>query len=126
MLSAVAKISRDTEPMESATTFDDFWTLYPKRVAKRDAEKAWNRLSEDERMQAVVAVSKWRRIWMARDLQYAPHASTWLNGARWEDELPADAVPRPAAHAPAALPADGMRGTMPDEVKALLAKLRRR
>lgn len=107
-----------------AATFDDFWTLYPKRVAKRDAEKSWARLTEADRLAAVVGVAKWRKVWMARgEMQYVPHASTFLNGARWEDELPAEQVSTYAAHAPAKLNT-AERGEMPEEVRALLAKLR--
>ncbi len=111
----------------SVATFDDFWTLYPKRIARKEAERQWNRLSEANKVEALTALLGWRKVWLARgELQYTPNAGTWLHQERWTDELPADALPRSAAHAPAVLPADVPRGQMPDEVKAMLAKLRRK
>lgn len=113
---------RLVDPDPSAT-FEDFWLLYPRRVAKRDAMKAWMRLTEADRMAAIVGVAKWRKVWATKDQQYVPHASTFLNGARWEDELPAEQVSTYAAHAPAKL-SDATRGEMPEEVRALIARMR--
>ena len=126
MLQAVQKNSGDPAPAESAS-FDDFWLLYPKRVARRDAEKAWTRLTDGERVASLVALVKWRRVWLARDeMQFVPHAATWLRGARWEDELPSDATPMHASHVATSLPPLPERGEMPAEVRAALAKLRAR
>jgi len=80
-------------------SFADFWSLYPRRVARKDAERAWQRLSADERIDATIAISKWRAVWVARgEMQYVPHASSWLRGERWEDELPTDCAPNHASH----------------------------
>ena len=35
--------------------------------------------------------------WTKDGGQFIPHASTWLNGKRWEDELPQPAAAKPAA-----------------------------
>lgn len=114
------------EAESNSASFDDFWTLYPKRVAKRDAEKSWARIAAEDRLAAVVALAKWRRVWLARgEMQFVPHASTWLNGARWEDELPVDASPRPAAQKLAEF-STATRGEMPQEVRELIAKLKKR
>ena len=116
-----------TVEAQQQATFDDFWTLYPKRIARLDAVKAWAKLSDAERMDALVALVKWRRVWLARDeMQFVPHAATWLRGARWEDELPSDSMPLHASHVPAGPPPLGERGEMPAEVRAALAKLRGR
>ena len=43
--------------------------------------------------------------WTKDDGQFIPHASTWLNGKRWEDELPKPAgVSKPAPRRPASGP----------------------
>ena len=126
MLQMVTKNTADPAQNESAA-FDDFWTLYPKRVARLDAVKAWAKLSDAERMDALVALVKWRRVWLARDeMQFVPHAATWLRGARWEDELPSDSTPLHASHVATSLPPLPERGEMPAEVRAALAKLRGR
>lgn len=66
--------------------FNDFWAIYPKKVAKKDAEKAWNRLTEAQKATALEALPAHAQRW--DDPQYMPHAATWLNGERFDDELP--------------------------------------
>lgn len=120
---------RAIENSSDPATFDDFWLMYPKRMARRDAEKAWARIGPDERVAALVALVKWRKVWLARgEIQYVPHAATWLNGARWEDELPEQAQmgPQHASHVAATMPEPAERGAMPQEVRDLLAKLKRK
>lgn len=120
---------RAIENTSDAATFEDFWLMYPKRVARRDAEKAWARVSPEERVAALVALVKWRRVWLARgEIQYVPHAATWLNGARWDDELPEQAQmgPQHASHVAATMPEQAERGAMPQEVRDLLTKLKAR
>ena len=111
---------------EEQPSFDAFWLIYPKRVAKFEASTAWARLSASDQLAAIIGLVAWRQVWMRRgDLQFVPHAATWLNNHRWEDELPDQWVATGhASHAAAALPAKGERAVMPENVKALLAKLR--
>ncbi len=68
-------------------TFDDFWKLYPRKVAKAEALKAWGKVSEEDRVKAVEALPNHCRLWDDKDKQYIPHAATWLRGLRWEDEI---------------------------------------
>ena len=80
-------------------TFDQFYTQYPKRVAKKDAEKAWAKLSVEERAKALEALPTHIRYWEAKgtEKQFIPYPATWLNGARFEDELDlAEALPKTA------------------------------
>lgn len=69
--------------------FDTFWKLYPRKVAKRAAQGAFNRLTKDEQSQAVEAIEQHVAYWKLKgtETDYIPHASTWLNQGRWEDEL---------------------------------------
>jgi hypothetical protein len=63
---------------------------------------------------------------MARgDLHYVPHASTWINGERWDDELP-PGYARPAQRAPGTAVAaqEAPRREMSAQVREMLAKLR--
>lgn len=75
---------------EKGPDFAAFWTAYPRKVAKKVAARTWGRLSERDRQAAFDALPKHVEAWRARygdDTEFVPHASTWLNGARWEDEL---------------------------------------
>ena len=123
MLSVVADVDRTHEDI---ATFNDFWTLWPKRVARMEAERAWQRLSSVQHVEALTALVSWRSVWLARgELQYVPNASTWLNQQRWTDELPETWANRPHSHTPFPERVDEARGVMPDSVRAAIAKLRR-
>ena len=113
-------VDEDEQP-----TFAAFWLLYPKRVAKVEAERQWNRLSAADQLDAIIGLVAWRQVWLKRgEMQFVPHASTWLHQQRWTDELPEQwAANSHASHQPAEIKATE-RGVMPDHVKALIAKLR--
>lgn len=69
--------------------FAQFWNSYPRKVARRAAETAWNKLSTGEQQQAIESLPNHIKYWQARgtEKEFIPHASTWLNQARWEDEI---------------------------------------
>lgn len=68
--------------------FDEFWRQYPRRIAKKDARRAflkirWTPVLWHEVMAAIEAwkaSEQWQR-------GFIPHPATWLNGERWNDEL---------------------------------------
>lgn len=69
--------------------FDQFWTLYPRKVSKRIAQKTWERMPIDEQQLALEALPTHIKYWRMKetDTDFIPHAATWLNQGRWEDEL---------------------------------------
>ena len=77
-------------PMEGM--FERFWTAYPRHVNKQGAKKAFEKLKPDEelleRMLEAIGKQKESEQWTKDNGQYIPHPQTWLNGRRWEDELP--------------------------------------
>lgn len=107
--------------------FDLFWDEYPKKEGKKYAMKCWDRLKVMEKWMALAAIPLHVKKWKleGRDRQFIPDCSSWLNQARFEDEI--DLTPLGAAsasHVAAKLPEKGERAVMPDSVKALLAKMR--
>lgn len=70
-------------------SFDNFWKLYPRKVSKRMAQKVWERMPKDEQEAATDALPNHIRYWQLKetDPEFIPHATTWLNQGRWEDEL---------------------------------------
>lgn len=72
--------------------FNLFWSLYPRKTNKQAAVKAWQKLkpSNDLFDKIMHALSKHcvSDGWQRDGGQYIPHPSTWINGKRWEDELP--------------------------------------
>lgn len=77
--------------------FDVFWSAYPRKVAKPNALKAFEKVQPDDALlRLMLAAIERDRVspqWQKDGGQYIPHAATWLNGRRWEDEIP---IPPPA------------------------------
>ena len=69
--------------------FENFWQQYPKKVGKLTAKRSWEKLSLDNQQKALEAIVEHRKYWAAKgtDWEFIPHASTWLNQERFEDEL---------------------------------------
>jgi acyl-CoA reductase-like NAD-dependent aldehyde dehydrogenase len=45
--------------------FDDFYCKYPKKVARKDAQKAWARLTAEQQQKALQAIDDHVRMWAA-------------------------------------------------------------
>ena len=67
--------------------FNHFWELYPRRVSKFAAKRSWGRLTNKEVEEVLEIIDQHILRWKDKELQYIPHASTWLNQKRWKDEL---------------------------------------
>jgi hypothetical protein len=76
---------------ESPEGFDEFWSMYPRPVAKLAAMKAYKRAlshaTSAEINQGAVRYASERE---GKDDQYTAHPATWLNGGRWEDKVQAN------------------------------------
>ena len=72
--------------------FDHFWKVYPRKAAKAQAEKAWTKLNPDPSLYDLImqklAIAKQTAKWKEKNGEFVPYPATWLNGRRWEDELP--------------------------------------
>lgn len=73
--------------VEEHPGFVDFWSKYPKKTGKGEAEKAWikNRPPLDVVLAAIDAQKKTRQ-WTTDEGKYIPYPATWLNQKRWEDD----------------------------------------
>ena len=75
----------------SCANFDLFYRSYPKKKARRDAEKAWSKLNPDESLfqSIMTALEKHKasQDWKKDGGQFIPLPATWINGRRWEDEV---------------------------------------
>lgn len=67
--------------------FESFWAVYPRRVSKLPAAKAFAKLTPDEQLSAIADVQKrTRQRWWSADAKKIAHAATYLNQQRWDDE----------------------------------------
>lgn len=80
------KISID---IDKETTFEQFWNCYPKKISKKDAIKAWNKIQLVDVLFEKIMVGLTNAIksvdWVKDGGKYIPHPATWLNGERWND-----------------------------------------
>jgi hypothetical protein len=82
---------QSSAPADRDAAFERFWQAYPRKTAKTAARKAWAKLYPvngllDTIMAAVAAQSNSRQ-WLTDGGRFIPHPATWLNNARWEDEV---------------------------------------
>lgn len=80
-----AKVS--AVPKEYTQEFSGFWSLYPRKVQKRHAFKAyWSalRVTTHEKILSGLEEHIDKRVWKDRD--FIPYPATWLNRGGWELE----------------------------------------
>lgn len=74
--------------------FERFWQAYPRKTAKKEAEKAWKKLTVDEsfyqQLCHILEKHKQQEEWKKEKGQYIPYPASWLNGERWLDSLAAE------------------------------------
>ena len=70
--------------------FDQLWALYPRKVGKGQARKAFKAASKKADFYDLLPkLMDYVQTLEGKDKQYIPHLATWLNGERWEDEVEA-------------------------------------
>lgn len=86
---------------QSMIDFDSFWKVYPRKISKAAARKAWlaKNGSKPPIDEIIAAVEKQSESEQWRNAKFIPHPATWLNGERWSDE------PEPANRLTPAAPA---------------------
>jgi len=66
-------------------SFDDFWHKYPVKKGRKYADEAWKKLNREDKQKAYHGIHGY--LSTVRQDKYICHPSTYLNGARWEDEV---------------------------------------
>jgi anti-sigma-K factor RskA len=79
---------------DSDDSFQRFWERYPRKVNRIAAVKAWNKLRPSPELVARILEALEWQVEQWEDPQYTPHASSYLNNERWNDERP---QPKPKA-----------------------------
>lgn len=70
--------------------FDQLWSLYPRKVGKGQARKAFKAASKKKDFYELLPkLMDYVQTLEGKDKQFIPHLATWLNGERWEDEVEA-------------------------------------
>lgn len=88
--------SSRSSPLDTSTgvdeTFEKFWKAYPRKTAKKASERAFKAAVKRGDLEKVRAGLKahlpyWTAVAGVSNQQYIPHASTWLNGERYNDVM---------------------------------------
>jgi len=89
-LRKTSNITKGTK--EESISFNDLWCKYPKKTAKVESEKAFQKLNPDKKLfdEILTALEKHKLTeqWQKENGKYIPKLVNWLKGERWKDELP--------------------------------------
>ena len=92
----IIRTIREPSLKSDLESFDTFWTLYPKKVAKADALKAWKQVLKKKTADEMIGLTKAYSESKLPDMTYIPYPASWLNKGLYEalDETP-KAVSKP-------------------------------
>jgi len=79
------------ESVEFVESFEVFWTDYPRKQKRLEAEKAWAKIpvqTEAYFHQILLGLEKWKVSKQWQDSQFIPLAATWLNNRQYDDDIP--------------------------------------
>jgi hypothetical protein len=68
---------------DCSVLFGQFWAIYPRKTNKQSALKAFAKLKDEDQQKAISNIT---RLYSETPVQFIPHAATYINQARWEDE----------------------------------------
>jgi Helix-turn-helix domain len=118
------------EPSIEPSLFEQFWKIYPRKVAKGAAQKAWEKAVKTAKAQDIIAGAERYAKDGARDPKFTAHPATWLNAQRWLDEAQepekAQVAYRAESYNPAIHDPNPNAVPMPQAVKELLQKTLRK
>lgn len=91
--------NQNEDPPQQAYSqaFEQFWNAYPNKKAKGNAFKAFQRAKRQaslETMLEAIQRQKKSASWTKDNGAFIPHPASWLNGARWLDELEKPTQPK--------------------------------
>ena len=89
--STTIKEERINNKNKTTNGFDLFYSPYPKKMARGDAEKAFKVISPDsdliQKMVAAIDNQKKSKDWLKDNGKWIPLPASWLRGKRWDDEV---------------------------------------
>lgn len=93
----LSRLNSQPLPLETAQLqneyFKRFWLMYPRKAKQFQAQLAWNALPVDVELyeRILQAVEKYSKTRQWADKTYVPYPENFIDGKRWEDDIPADA-----------------------------------
>lgn len=92
-------VSKEQGRAMSQESFEDFWKVFPRRIAKFHARTAWDKARKHASAAEIIEGAKKYAAWLeqAGPKNWRPqpkHPATWLNGGCWLDEYGPQQFPR--------------------------------
>ena len=100
--------SKDMPKNGHASEFATWYQSYPRKVAKRDASKAYRRLTAAQRKLLATNTPAWAEEFTTRPSDKIPYPATFINKGAWEEPPPPTTGPRVRSGADEIL--EAMRG----------------
>lgn len=85
MASKDYKAKFEVEKFIADLSFEAFWNIWGLKVKKEHSEKAWNKLSEADKIKCFLNHKRYQSH-LTKTNQAKAHLVTWLNGKRYNDE----------------------------------------
>lgn len=75
--------------VREVSRFDEFWSVYPRKVGKIAARKNWDRLLTKgiDQQEVINGAKAYAQTQLGADPTKVKHPQGWLSDGRWEDEL---------------------------------------
>jgi len=83
-------ITKEEQPIKNKQekpvddSFETFWLLYPRRIAKPDALKAWNKTLKIKTADEMIELTKAYSESKLPEITFIPYPATWLNKGLYE------------------------------------------
>ncbi len=92
LLGQIAENTKRRSPRVQTTnyteSFEVFWSAYPKKIGKGASARVWVRANPPiDKVIRAINRQKQSEQWLKDHGQYIPNPATWLNQARWDDEI---------------------------------------
>jgi hypothetical protein len=79
-----ARISKKQQP-DWQQGFDEFWRIYDKKVGREKCMRLWQKLSQEERDEVIMAAPQY--VAATPDKKYRKNPETYLRNKGWQDEI---------------------------------------
>jgi hypothetical protein len=86
---------KESSMKQTEIDFDNFWNLYPKKVAKSEALRAWNKATKKKTADELLKLTKAYAEGKLPEDKYIPYPASWLNKELYESVELAEAKPLP-------------------------------
>jgi len=81
-------LNKELNNLLNSESFEIFWNLYPRKESRKRAEQAFNTLTPNVAIDALLAATRaYRDSVQDKDLQYVALACNWLEQERWLDQV---------------------------------------